>query len=173
MSFVTFPAFTIEHFIKTSEFDNNGFAKREIMKKLIPLLGAVVLTGCASISGQPTQPLTVTTLHNNQEITGVSCTLNNDAGSWSIVTPGTATVRKSTGDMTIICRRDALAGDSTIVSKSNTAVWGNILAGGVIGYVVDRNTGAGFDYPATAAVVLRQSAPQLATDTLPSTPKEQ
>jgi hypothetical protein len=35
-------------------------------------------------------------------------------------------------------------------------VWGNILIGGGIGYIIDRNTGAGFDYPATVTVNLRQ-----------------
>jgi hypothetical protein len=34
--------------------------------------------------------------------------------------------------------------------------WGNILLGGGIGYIVDRNTGAGFDYPPTIIVALRQ-----------------
>jgi phosphoketolase len=32
-------------------------------------------------------------------------------------------------------------------SKSNGGIWGNILAGGVIGYAIDASNGAGFDYP--------------------------
>lgn len=123
-----------------------------------------MLTGCASISGNSTQPLTVITLHNNQEISGITCTLSNDTGSWSIITPATATIHKSTGDLAITCHKAPLTGDALIVSKSNTAVWGNILVGGVIGYAVDRQTGAGFDYPATAAIVMRQLTSPLATD---------
>ena len=130
------------------------------MLKLSVLAAAVLLTGCASISGNKLQPLSVTTVFNNQEIAGIGCTLSNDAGSWFITTPGSATVHKSTGDLVIDCKRDLISGRSTVVSKSNTAVWGNILIGGGIGYIIDRNTGAGFDYPNTVAVMLRQVSDQ-------------
>ena len=126
------------------------------MHKLFAVGAAVLLTGCASISGTKVQPLSLTTVFNNQEVAGIGCTLSNDAGSWFITTPGSATVHKSTGDLVIDCKRDLLAGTTTVVSKSNTAVWGNILIGGGIGYIIDRNTGAGFDYPNTVAIMLRQ-----------------
>jgi hypothetical protein len=35
-------------------------------------------------------------------------------------------------------------------------VWGNILIGGGVGYIIDRNTGAGFDYPSTTTIVMRK-----------------
>jgi len=57
-----------------------------------------------------------------------------------------------------------MAGHQTLVSKSNGAVWGNILLGGGIGYIVDRNTGAGFNYPATVQIMLRK----IGVDTSPS-----
>ncbi len=136
--------------------DNYG----KFMLKLSVLAAAVLLTGCASITGTKMQPLSVTTVFNNQEVAGVGCTLSNDAGSWFITTPGSTTVHKSTGDLVIDCKRDVMAGNATVVSKSNTAVWGNILIGGGIGYIIDRNTGAGFDYPNTVAVMLRQISEQ-------------
>ena len=81
----------------------------------------------------------------------------NDAGKWFVTTPGSVTVHKSTGDLPVDCKSDdALVGHETLVSKTNGAVWGNILVGGGIGYIVDRNTGAGFDYPTTIAVALRK-----------------
>ncbi|GGD00242.1 hypothetical protein GCM10011396_54700 [Undibacterium terreum] len=58
--------------------------------------------------------------------------------------------------MSIDCKKDSLAGNVAVVSKSNGAVWGNILIGGGIGYIIDRNTGAGFDYPPSVMVTLRQ-----------------
>ena len=125
------------------------------MLKLSILAAAVLLTGCASISGAKVQPLSITTVLNNQEVVGVGCTLSNDAGSWFITSPGSTIVHKSTGDLVIDCKRDAMAGMATVVSKSNTAVWGNILIGGGIGYIIDRNTGAGFDYPNTVAIMMR------------------
>jgi hypothetical protein len=121
---------------------------------------ASLLTGCASISGERTQPITVQTLFDNKEVAGVGCTLNNDAGSWFVSTPGSVVVHKSTGDLAISCKKEVLTGQQTLISKSNGAVWGNIIAGGVVGYVVDRNTGAGFDYPGTVTIALRKVSDQ-------------
>jgi hypothetical protein len=43
-------------------------------------------------------------------------------------------------------------------------LWGNVVLTAGAGYFVDRNTGAGFNYPATLTVVMR---PAQARDTLP------
>lgn len=102
------------------------------------------------------QPITIQTTHDSKEIVGVGCTLTNDAGSWFLTTPGSVTVHKSTGDLAIDCKKDEIFGRQTLVSKSNGAVWGNIILGGGIGYIVDRNTGAGFDYPATTMISMRK-----------------
>ena len=81
----------------------------------------------------------------------------NDAGKWFVTTPGSVTVHKSTGDLAIDCNKDGnIVGHETLVSKSNGAVWENIIAGGGIGYLVDRNTGAGFNYPDNITVALRK-----------------
>jgi hypothetical protein len=126
------------------------------MKSIIAIAVLASLTGCASISGERMQPITVKTVHDNVEIAGVGCTLTNDAGSWFVTSPGSITVHKSTGDLAVDCKKDTFAGNQTLVSKSNGAVWGNVLIGGGIGYIVDRNTGAGFDYPASTTVMLRK-----------------
>jgi hypothetical protein len=128
---------------------------RDQMKKIILSAAVLALTGCASITGSKLQPVSVQTIQDSKEVSGVGCTLTNDAGKWFVTTPGTVTVQKSTGDMAVDCKKDSLAGTETVVSKSNGGVWGNILAGGPIGYVVDRNTGAGFDYPNSVTVALR------------------
>lgn len=129
------------------------------MQKLIMTAAVLALTGCASITGSKVQPLTVTTTYENKEVTGVSCTLANDAGNWAITTPGTTSVNKSTAALVINCKQDTLAGHSSLDSSANLNVWGNILVGGIIGYVVDRQTGAGFDYPGTLTVLLKRVAP--------------
>ena len=127
------------------------------MKNMIVLVGVAVLsTGCASISGEKMQPVRVVTTHENVEMAGVGCTLTNDAGSWFVTTPASITVHKSTGDMAVDCKKEEFVGNQTLVSKSNGAVWGNVLLGGGIGYIVDRNTGAGFDYPGSVTVALRK-----------------
>ncbi len=126
------------------------------MKKILAVASVLVMTGCASVSGEKMQPVAITTIFDNKEIAGLGCTLSNDAGSWFLTSPASVTVHKSTGDLSIDCKKDSLVGNATAVSKSNGAVWGNILLGGGIGYIVDRNTGAGFDYPPTIVVNLRQ-----------------
>lgn len=127
------------------------------MFKLLATALLLSITGCASITGEKLQPVSVQTIQDNKEVAGVGCTLINDAGKWFVTTPGSVTIHKSTGDLAIDCSKDAnTAGHETVVSKSNGAVWGNILAGGGIGYIVDRNTGAGFDYPNSITVVLRK-----------------
>jgi len=72
------------------------------------------------------------------------------------------------------CNKDGnVVGNETLVSKSNGAVWGNIIAGGGIGYIVDRNAGAGFNYPDHISVALRKigDAVGVTTPTIaPATP---
>lgn len=126
------------------------------MKKILALTLFMFLTGCASVTGSKLQPLSVQTIQDGKEVSGVGCTLTNDAGKWFVTTPGSVTVQKSTGDMAVDCAKDDLRGRESLVSKSNGAVWGNIIAGGGIGYIIDRNTGAGFDYPNIVTVVLNR-----------------
>jgi hypothetical protein len=128
------------------------------MKNLIAVAAIVSLTGCASVTGSKLQPISVQTIQDGKEVSGVGCTLTNDAGKWFVTTPGSVTVNKSTGDMAVDCTKDDLKGRDTLVSKSNGAVWGNIIAGGGIGYIIDRNTGAGFDYPNVVTVILTKMA---------------
>jgi hypothetical protein len=126
------------------------------MYRLLAIASLLAVTGCASIAGEKLQPVTVQTIQDNKEVAGVGCTLMNDAGKWFVTTPGSVTIHKSTGDLAVDCSKDGNEGHETVVSKSNGAVWGNILAGGGIGYIIDRNTGAGFDYPNSITVALRK-----------------
>ena len=131
----------------------------------------VMSTGCASITGSKLQPVSVQTIHENKEIAGVGCTLTNDAGKWFVTSPGSVTIHKSTGDLAVDCSKDGTThGHETVVSKSNGAVWGNIIAGGGIGYIVDRNTGAGFDYPNSITVMLRKIGEAVGLATPPVKP---
>lgn len=130
----------------------------------------LALTGCASITGSKLQPLSVQTIQDGKEVAGVGCTLTNDAGKWFVTTPGSVTVQKSTGDMAVDCTKEELRGHENLVSKSNGAVWGNIIAGGGIGYIVDRNTGAGFDYPNNVTVILNRMAAAIGLSTSSATP---
>ena len=124
------------------------------MKRFIVLLFPVIFVACASVTGTKLQPVSVSTLCNGQQINDVMCTLTNDKGQWFVKSPGTVTINKSYEDMTIDCKKDDLTGTSKFQSKAEGGAWGNILAGGGIGYLVDRNTGAGFSYPTNLTVQL-------------------
>lgn len=127
-----------------------------ILKSMLIATGLLSMTGCASITGSKLQPLSVQTVLDNREVSGIGCTLTNDAGKWFVTTPGTVTVQKSTADLSVQCRKDGVgSGNEMAVSKATGSVWGNVLAGGIIGYAVDRNTGAGFDYPSVITVSMR------------------
>jgi hypothetical protein len=126
------------------------------MKQSLTIIALSALTGCASIAGERQQSVMVQTVYEDKEVSGVGCKLTNDSGSWFVTTPASTPIHKSTEDLAITCKKEPLSGSEILVSKSNGIVWGNILFGGVIGYVVDRNTGAGFDYPATATVTMRK-----------------
>lgn len=124
------------------------------MLKVSVCLAALLLGGCASITGSQTQPISIQATQGNQIVSGASCTLSNDAGKWYVKTPGSVSVKKSTADLLVECAKDEAAGQQAVASKANTNVWGNILVGGLIGYAIDRNSGAGFDYPEAVTIKL-------------------
>ena len=126
-----------------------------------------LFVGCASITGSKLQPVSVQTVVDGKEVSGVGCSLTNDAGKWFVSSPGSVTVQKSTGDMTVDCVKDDLRGRETIVSKAQGMLWANIIAGGGIGYVVDRNTGAGFDYPNSITVFLNRVSSAISSSNEP------
>lgn len=129
------------------------------MVRLLALACVMVLPGCASVIGSKLQPLSVQTVLDNKEVVSVGCTLTNDVGKWFVTAPGSVTIQKSTADLAVECSKaNQMTGREMVVSKANGGAWGNILAGGVIGYVVDRNTGAGFDYPNTVTVTMTRLA---------------
>jgi len=63
-------------------------------------------------------------------------------------------IQKAYGDLAVDCKKGDAVASTKFKSSSNGGVWGNILAGGIIGYAVDASSGAGFDYPSTMTVTL-------------------
>lgn len=119
------------------------------------ITASILLSGCASITSGKMQPVSVNTVnHEGDDIDDAKCSLMNDKGTWYVSsTPGSVTVQKSYSDMTITCKKKGLkTGSMSIKSGSNGGVWGNVVAGGLIGYAVDASSGAGFDYPTNITV---------------------
>lgn len=113
-----------------------------------------LLSSCASITGSRNQPLSVTATLEGKPVVGANCELLNDKGKWFVTTPGSVVILKSFQDLTVTCRKQETkkVGASTFQSANEGSVWGNVLAGGIIGYAVDASSGAGFSYPPTLNV---------------------
>jgi hypothetical protein len=119
------------------------------------------LGGCASVTGGTSQSVTVTAVCEGTIIKETSCSLVNDKGRWDIVTPGPLVLQKSITDLAVSCKKAQARGTATFVSKPNGGVWGNAIAGGLIGFAIDSATGAGYNYPEELAVILMPPCPAL------------
>ncbi len=118
-----------------------------------------LLAGCATLTESTQQMVLLQTIVDNREVAGVGCILSNKAGRWFVTSPGRVLIKKSAGDLSVDCRRDELGVASELVaSKENASLWGNLVLSAGLGYFVDRNTGAGFDYPSTLTVILHAAA---------------
>lgn len=115
------------------------------------------MAGCGTLTQTPTQQVLVQTVLDHREVAGAGCLLSNDAGKWFVTTPARVVIRKSSGQLRVDCRKDNAAWASEkIDSKENSTLWGNIALTAGLGYVVDRNTGQGFDYPEVLTVVMQR-----------------
>ena len=119
---------------------NNGYGS-------IFILLVVIISGCASVTGSNSQSITVAAICDSSKIVkGAMCTLVNDKGQWFVESPGSVLVQKSYNDLTVSCKHRDSYGILAIKSSSNANIWGNVVAGGIIGAAVDSSTGAGFNY---------------------------
>ena len=115
-------------------------------------LVAVVITGCATMTTGQNQPVSVET----PGCAGATCKLSNDKGTWYIsATPGSATIQRAYGDMTVTCEKgDYRSSPYAIKSSTKAMAFGNIVFGGLIGAAVDAGSGAAYDYPTLITVTM-------------------
>ncbi len=126
---------------------------------LVAVLAAATVTGCATMTESSDQYVMVMTVLDHQQVAGIGCVLSNDAGRWFVTSPGRVQIRKSTKPLTVDCRKDQVWAFDQIGPRQNASRWGNILLTAGAGQLVDRQTGAGFDYPQTLTVVLQRGQP--------------
>lgn len=126
------------------------------MIKLAAVGVAVVVTGCASVVNDVTQPMRIETVSSaGKLVEGVACDLNNDKHSQSVQAPGVANVRRSSEDLKITCNRAGEAtGEGVATSRANAGLAGNIIIGGGIGALIDHNRGTAYTYPQWIRVVM-------------------
>ncbi len=90
---------------------------------------------------------------------GATCTVSRNGAQLAVLsaTPGKVQVGRDKSPLTVSCTKSpesAAPVNQTVESKFNGATFGNILAGGVIGVVVDASTGANYTYPELVTVSL-------------------
>lgn len=120
------------------------------------LAAAALLAGCASVSGGNVQKMYLQVAGGDgAQVMGAVCRLSNDKGSWQVVSPGETSVVRSNRPMEIRCEKPPMSpGVVSVASGARTAMLGNLIAGGVIGAVIDHETGSGYEYPVMVRVTM-------------------
>jgi len=145
-----------------------------VLARTTILAVAALSTACASIMGSSDQTISVETRAATEQVSGALCELDNDKGKWFVTTPGSTTIARSNEALIVSCRKDDLApGIVTVESTTKGSMAGNILFGGVIGVIVDHNSGAAYEYPTLIQVLMGQSGeirvPRTADEAIAST----
>ena len=149
----------------------------KLLRSILPVAVMAVaanLAGCASIVSGTSQIVSVETLQATGRVDGASCKLENEKGVYYVTTPGTVTVRRAYGDMSVRCEKPGMdAGVASIKSSTKGMAFGNVIFGGVIGAGVDVASGAAYDYPNLFQVMMGQTtviAAPAATQAAATTP---
>ncbi len=116
------------------------------------------MSGCSSIVEGTSQQI-----HVNTDPTGANCALKrqNIVIAQINPTPGAAKIEKTKYDITIVCDKDGYQ-EATYLNKSGAAAatFGNILAGGGIGWAIDSASGADNKYESDVSIVLTPATKQ-------------
>lgn len=132
------------------------------------LLGTVLLGGCASVINGENQTIQMSTRDTKGDaIAGANCDWRNTRKTGSFISPSLITVRRDYDTLHVTCRMAGYPeGTVAVASKGSSAMAGNILAGGIVGAVVDHSTGNAYEYPAVVVIRLGSDSelvsPQLA-----------
>jgi hypothetical protein len=119
------------------------------------VLAMTLLTGCASVTTGSTQAVVVQTVDAAAVPLEANCELKNDKGTWSVATPGSTLIRQSYKELAVSCRSTTHAPAAiTVLSKTKSMAYGNVLIGGLIGASIDMASGAAYEYPGIISVTM-------------------
>jgi hypothetical protein len=123
---------------------------------VVILVLALTASACATVTMGTTQEILV-----ESDPAGAECRIDRKGANVAVVkeTPGKVIVSRSKENVTVICDRDGYARSSEIVEASFTgATIGNVIAGGIVGVMVDAASGANNKYPERMLVVMMPSS---------------
>ncbi|MTJ83471.1 MAG: hypothetical protein F8N37_20995 [Telmatospirillum sp.] len=119
-----------------------------------PVLAATILflSGCASVIEGDTQVIGVST-----NPTGASCTMTRNGAIIARInpTPGMVRIEKTKHNITVECERDGFQ-PAAVTARSDeaAATFGNVLIGGLIGWIADSATGSDNKYDSAVNITL-------------------
>jgi hypothetical protein len=128
------------------------------MKGIGALIALATLPACSSIIEGTTQQITI-----NTNPTGADCALKRQEEVIGRVapTPGSVVIKKTKHDIVITCDKKGYQ-QATYLNHSGAAgaTFGNIVAGGGIGWAIDSASGADnkYDSPVNLSLVPNQKA---------------
>jgi hypothetical protein len=139
------------------------------MRPLLLIVPLVALSGCASIIEGSTQEITV-----NTTPAGAKCAMMRNGQHIAEVasSPGSAVIKKTGADVTISCTKPGYQ-EASVVDNSDVAAatFGNIIAGGLVGVVIDAADGSIHKYDPAVSVTLEPLVPPAAA-TAPAQPDD-
>ncbi len=115
------------------------------MQRFAALALMTLLPACATVVEGTSDTITLSTTP-----AGATCTVDRNGERVGAVaaTPGSLRLSKSRHDLNVTCTKEGYQLATTTASSRFTgATFGNILAGGVVGVVVDAASGANNRYP--------------------------
>jgi cobalamin biosynthesis protein CbiD len=115
-------------------------------------LAVLATPGCATLVKGTTQIVTVST-----EPAGANCILSREGRQVAVInpTPGTVTVDKARGTISVACRKVGFQDSvGAMASSFQSMTFGNIIFGGLIGVAVDAASGAMNEYPPLITITL-------------------
>jgi hypothetical protein len=127
---------------------------------LLAFISMSQLIGCASVSNGTSGAIRVETVGTDGvNVAGAKCDLTNDYGTFSVITPASVIVHRSSKELQVICKKDGLP-DATanVTSRVTGSMFGNIILGGGIGAIVDHSNGSAYNYPDWLKFVMGQFA---------------
>ncbi len=136
-----------------------------MVKNLLILPILFSLSSCSLILNGTSQNVAVTTIPE-----GARCELYREGKVLSSIasTPGGTLINKTKHDITLTCEKDGYQKSSTELNSGlESAVYGNILLGGLIGWGFDSATGADNRYPDQTLVALIPAATEAISQIAP------
>jgi hypothetical protein len=117
---------------------------------------SVIGSGCASLATSNDTMVRVETVSTDgTEIKEANCAINRAGSKIEFKTPSVVGLPKSSANVTIDCSKPGVPdGRGVLTSRVGAATFGNILAGGIVGAVVDQATGKAYNYPEWVQIVM-------------------